>query len=75
MSRYTSKISLTSRRSTADRYDTEFISIFPKKLPELIVGPVYDESGFALNERLALRQAWGVIKPFERRFGKEIHFE
>ncbi|KAM8704906.1 hypothetical protein ACLKA7_009376 [Drosophila subpalustris] len=45
------------------------------QLPELRVGPVYDECGFTLNERLAMRQAWKLIKPFERRYGREIYFD
>jgi len=74
MSKHFSKISISSAHSNAKSSKVEVESIFPKKLPELKVGPVYDESGFTLNERLALRQAWRVIKPFERRYGKEIYF-
>lgn len=73
MNLYSSRI--TFRDSDADRFDTESDPIFPKKLPELKVGPVYDENGFTLNERLAMRQAWKLIKPLERRYGSEIYFE
>jgi len=74
MSKHASKISIFSTHSDTKLSQVEVEPIFPKKLPELKVGPVYDESGFTLNERLALRQAWRVIKPFERRYGKEIYF-
>ncbi|KAL7727866.1 hypothetical protein ACLKA6_019434 [Drosophila palustris] len=70
-----SQISLTSAHSNAEVINVEVETIFPKQLPEFKVGPIYDESGFTLNERLALRQAWRVIKPFERRYGKEIYFD
>ncbi|XP_051863864.1 uncharacterized protein LOC127566162 [Drosophila albomicans] len=71
MSRILSTISV---HSIADESVIDMKDIFPKKLPELHVGPVYDDNGFTLSERLALRQAWKVIKPFERRYGKEIYF-
>ncbi|EDW14600.1 uncharacterized protein LOC6573045 isoform X2 [Drosophila mojavensis] len=70
-----SKISIKSNLSQDDSSSIDVTSIFPKALPEFKVGPVYDECGFTLNERLALRQAWKLIKPFERRYGKEIYFE
>ncbi|XP_023165286.2 uncharacterized protein LOC111595680 [Drosophila hydei] len=70
-----SKTSLVSKLCEEDSSSIDVASIFPKALPELIVGPVYDECGFTLNERLALRQAWKLIKPFERRYGKEIYFD
>ncbi|EDV92741.1 uncharacterized protein LOC6564118 [Drosophila grimshawi] len=74
MAENTSKTSLNSKLSSEDESGIDVSTIFPIKLPKLIVGPVYDESGFPLNERLALRQAWKLIKPFERRYGKEIYF-
>ncbi|XP_034488319.1 uncharacterized protein LOC117792344 [Drosophila innubila] len=74
MSKSFSKISIGSTHSSAEGTQVEVEQIFPKKLAEFKVGPIYDDMGFTLNERLALRQAWRVIKPFERRYGKEIYF-
>ncbi|KAH8407939.1 hypothetical protein KR222_004180, partial [Zaprionus bogoriensis] len=61
-------------QSIASVRSVKELHIFPKALPQLNVGPVYDDSGFTLNERLAMRQAWRVIKPFERRYGKDFYF-
>ncbi|XP_017845768.1 uncharacterized protein LOC108602231 [Drosophila busckii] len=74
MSRHTSQISMSARISARESGTNFDYPVFPKKLPELRVGPVFDESGFTLTERLALRQAWRLIKPFERRYGQEIYF-
>ncbi|XP_030553893.1 uncharacterized protein LOC115757693 isoform X1 [Drosophila novamexicana] len=76
MSKIHAKLSVTSKLSSIHESSSsiDVASIFPKPLPVLKVGPVYDESGFTLNERLALRQAWKLIKPFERRYGKDIYF-
>ncbi|XP_016990726.1 uncharacterized protein LOC108052762 [Drosophila rhopaloa] len=48
--------------------------IYPKRIPRLKVGPVKDDLGFTLSERLALRQAWNLIKPFERRYGQDVFY-
>ncbi|XP_017066608.2 uncharacterized protein LOC108104803 [Drosophila eugracilis] len=48
--------------------------IYPKRLPQMKAGPITDEMGFTLSERLALRQAWNLIRPFERRYGGDIFY-
>lgn len=62
------------RLSNESETEVPVLHIFPKELPELVVGPVIDESDFTLNERLAMRQAWREIKPFERRYGQDFYF-
>ncbi|XP_030387771.1 uncharacterized protein LOC115634278 [Scaptodrosophila lebanonensis] len=47
---------------------------FPKPLPPLQPGPVYDDIGFTLSERLALKQAWFLLKPYERRHGTNVFY-
>ncbi|XP_016954289.1 uncharacterized protein LOC108027373 [Drosophila biarmipes] len=49
-------------------------SIYPKHIPKLRVGAIKDDLGFTLSERLALRQAWNLIRPFERRYGQDIFY-
>ncbi|BFF92928.1 uncharacterized protein DMAD_10874 [Drosophila madeirensis] len=46
--------------------------VYPKPLPTLQLGPVKDELGFTLSERLALRQAWNLIRSRERRIGQDV---
>ncbi|KAH8288699.1 hypothetical protein KR054_008147 [Drosophila jambulina] len=48
--------------------------IYPKPLPEIRLGPVMDDMGFTLSERLALRRAWNIIRPFSRRFGQDVFY-
>ncbi|EDW72867.2 uncharacterized protein Dwil_GK17234 [Drosophila willistoni] len=48
--------------------------IFPKVLPVVIPGGQYDELGFSLTEKVALRQAFDLIKPFRRKMGKDIFY-
>ncbi|KAH8295000.1 hypothetical protein KR018_005218, partial [Drosophila ironensis] len=49
-------------------------SIYPKRLPSIKFGPINDEMGFTLSERLALRQAWNIISPFSRRYGQDVFY-
>ncbi|EDV43760.1 uncharacterized protein Dana_GF16359 [Drosophila ananassae] len=49
-------------------------TIYPKSIPIIKYGPVMDDLGFTLSERLALRQAWNIVRPFTRRYGQEIFF-
>ncbi|XP_022232487.1 uncharacterized protein LOC111080930 [Drosophila obscura] len=46
--------------------------IYPKPLSALRLGPIKDELGFTLTERVALRQAWNLIRSRERRFGQDV---
>ncbi|XP_052836311.1 uncharacterized protein LOC128252558 isoform X3 [Drosophila gunungcola] len=48
--------------------------IYPKRIPKIKFGPVKDDLGFTLSERVALRQAWNLIRPFERRYGQEVFY-
>ncbi|XP_043656507.1 uncharacterized protein LOC122622251 [Drosophila teissieri] len=48
--------------------------IYPKRIPNIKFGPIKDEMGFTLSERLALRQAWNLIKPFKRRYGQDVFY-
>ncbi|KAH8347007.1 hypothetical protein KR059_004070, partial [Drosophila kikkawai] len=48
--------------------------IYPKPLPEIKLGPVMDGIGFTLSERLALRRAWNLIRPFSRRYGQDVFY-
>ncbi|KAH8295001.1 hypothetical protein KR018_005221, partial [Drosophila ironensis] len=45
--------------------------VYPKPLPERDISYKIDENGFSLSEKAALRNAWRLIEPFQRRFGKE----
>ncbi|EDW55028.1 GM10846 [Drosophila sechellia] len=47
---------------------------YPKHIPEIKFGPIKDEMGFTLSERLALRQAWNLVRPFERRYGQDVFY-
>ncbi|KAH8361709.1 hypothetical protein KR200_009120 [Drosophila serrata] len=49
--------------------------IYPKPLPEMRIGPVMCVMGFSLSERLALRQAWNIIRPFSRRYGQDVFYK
>nr|XP_036675040.1 uncharacterized protein LOC108013802 isoform X2 [Drosophila suzukii] len=49
-------------------------SIYPKRIPKIKVGAIKDDLGFTLSERLALRQAWNLIRPFERRYGQDVFY-
>lgn len=48
--------------------------IYRKPLPKIRYGPVMDDSGFTLSERLALKQAWNLIRPFTRRYGQDVFY-
>ncbi|EDV47961.1 uncharacterized protein LOC6552711 [Drosophila erecta] len=48
--------------------------IYPKRIPNIKFGPIKDEMGFTLSERLALRQAWNLIRPFKRRYGQDVFY-
>ncbi|KAH8344114.1 hypothetical protein KR084_004603 [Drosophila pseudotakahashii] len=48
--------------------------IYPKRLPKIKVGAIKDDLGFTLNERLALRQVWNLVRPFERRYGQDVFY-
>eukprot|EP00099_Drosophila_melanogaster_P022186 NP_649597.3 globin 3 [Drosophila melanogaster] len=47
---------------------------YPKRIPKIKFGPIKDEMGFTLSERLALRQAWNLVRPFERRYGQDVFY-
>ncbi|XP_037729807.1 uncharacterized protein LOC119560437 [Drosophila subpulchrella] len=49
-------------------------SIYPKRIPKIKVGSIKDDLGFTLSERLALRQVWNLIRPFERRYGQDVFY-
>lgn len=65
----------TSRLNNKFRYGNLANTIYPKSIPKIRYGPVMDELGFTLSERLALRQAWNIVRPFTRRYGQEIFFK
>lgn len=71
-------MSIHSLKEAVEEVESEeelpILHIFPKELPELVVGPIKDDTDFTLNERLAMRQAWRVIRPFERRYGQDFYF-
>ncbi|XP_017145003.1 uncharacterized protein LOC108157452 isoform X2 [Drosophila miranda] len=48
--------------------------IYPKQLLTIKAGPIKDELGFTLCERVALRQAWNLIRSRERRFGQDVFY-
>ncbi|EDW24241.1 GL24032 [Drosophila persimilis] len=48
--------------------------IYPKQLLTIKAGPIKDELGFTLCEKVALRQAWNLIRPRERRFGQDVFY-
>ncbi|XP_017044288.1 uncharacterized protein LOC108090207 [Drosophila ficusphila] len=47
---------------------------YPKPIPEIKVGPVEDVMGFTLSERLALKSAWNLIRPYQRRIGQDVFY-
>ncbi|KAH8326259.1 hypothetical protein KR067_004328, partial [Drosophila pandora] len=47
------------------------LPVYPKPLPERDISFKIDENGFTCVEKAALRNAWRLIEPFQRRFGKD----
>ncbi|KAH8276790.1 hypothetical protein KR026_000751 [Drosophila bipectinata] len=67
-------LSSSSRSINKVRYGNLANAIYPKRIPKIKYGPVMDELGFTLSERLALGQAWNIIRPFSRRYGQDVFF-
>lgn len=51
------------------------LPVYPKPLPERDVSFKIDENGFTCVEKAALRNAWRLIEPFQRRFGKDNFYK
>ncbi|XP_017130651.1 uncharacterized protein LOC108148245 [Drosophila elegans] len=47
------------------------LPVYPKPLPERDISYRFDENQFTTVEKAALRNAWRLIEPFQRRFGKD----
>jgi len=45
--------------------------VYPKPLPDRDLSYKADENEFTMVEKASLRNAWRLIEPFQRRFGKE----
>ncbi|XP_017044286.1 uncharacterized protein LOC108090206 [Drosophila ficusphila] len=66
------KLSVKSSEETTDRLAQP---IYPKPLPEVDISYRLDENEFSMVEKAALRNAWRLIEPFQRRFGKENFYK
>ncbi|XP_016997476.2 uncharacterized protein glob2 [Drosophila takahashii] len=68
-----SHISQTVQSEGSDEEQRRHVDlpVYPKPLPELDLSYKPDENEFTMVEKAALRNAWRLIEPFQRRFGKE----
>ncbi|KAH8347008.1 hypothetical protein KR059_004071, partial [Drosophila kikkawai] len=48
--------------------------VYPKPLPKRDISYKVDENQFTMAEKAALRNAWRLIEPFQRRFGQETFY-
>ncbi|XP_026839496.1 uncharacterized protein LOC6553072 isoform X2 [Drosophila erecta] len=70
---HVSRISQTnqSEGSDEDQHRRANLPVYPKPLPDRDVSYRPDENDFTMVEKAALRNAWRLIEPFQRRFGKD----
>ncbi|EDX11885.1 GD19540 [Drosophila simulans] len=68
-----SRISQTNQSdgSDEDRLRRANFPVYPKPLPDRDLSYKVDENEFTMVEKAALRNAWRLIEPFQRRFGKD----
>jgi len=62
---------IQSEGSDEDEQRHVDLPVYPKPLPDRDLSYRPDENGFTMVEKAALRNAWRLIEPFQRRFGKE----
>eukprot|EP00099_Drosophila_melanogaster_P022239 NP_649669.3 globin 2, isoform B [Drosophila melanogaster] len=57
--------------SDEDKFRRANFPVYPKPLPDRDLSYKADENEFTMVEKASLRNAWRLIEPFQRRFGKE----
>ncbi|XP_039231910.1 uncharacterized protein LOC6537629 isoform X2 [Drosophila yakuba] len=68
-----SRISQTNQSAGSDDDQLRHanLPVYPKPLPDRDVSYRPDENEFTMVEKASLRNAWRLIEPFQRRFGKD----